>query len=259
MWRVIRRWWKYLAMKLRLRHEELADPKVQLEQAIQEAREQHSRLTEQAANVIANQKHAQMRLDRAIADHDKAEGQARQALLLADQEARGNRPEEAARFAQGAELVAGRLLVLEREIGESERALMQASTAAEAAKEAVVQNGDTLRKRLAERERLLTDLDQAKMQEQLNAAMRQLTASVGEDVPTFDEVRRKIDQRLARASAMLGVAEIDASIDPILIKVEQAQLAAEAQDRLLQLRTELGLAAPKPLELEAAEQPRDAR
>ena len=36
------------------------------------------------------------------------------------------------------------------------------------------------------------------MQEQLNTTMRQLTASVGEDVPTFDEVRRKIDQRLAR-------------------------------------------------------------
>jgi phage shock protein A len=228
-------------MKLRVRHEETADPKVQLEQAIQEAREQHARLTEQAANVIANQKQAQTRLDRAVAEHAKAEGQARQALLLADQEARSNRPDEAARFAKGAELVAGRLLVLEREIGESERALMQATTAAEAAKEAVAQNGDTLRKRLAEREQLLTDLDQAKMQEQLNAAMRQLTASVGEDVPTFDEVRKKIDQRLARASALGGITELDAGMDPILIKVEQAQLAADAQNRLDRMRSELGL------------------
>jgi phage shock protein A len=241
MWRTIKRYWKYLGMKLRLRHEETADPKVQLEQAIQEAREQHARLTEQAANVIANQKQAQARLDRAISEHAKAEAQARQALLLSDQEARNNRLDEAARFAQGAELVAGRLLVLERNIGESERALIQATSAAEAAKEAVAQNGDTLRRKLAEREQLLTDLDQAKMQEQLNTAMRQLTASVGEDVPTFDEVRKKIDQRLARASAMSGVVELDAGVDPILIKVEQAQLAAEAQDRLSAMRAQLGL------------------
>ena len=52
MWKVIKRWWKYLAMKLHVRHEENADPKVQLEQAIQEAKEQHKRLTEQAASVI---------------------------------------------------------------------------------------------------------------------------------------------------------------------------------------------------------------
>src|SRR5262249_32974153 len=245
--------WKYLGMKLRLRHEETADPKVQLEQAIQEAKEQHARLTEQAANVIANQKQAQARLDRAIAEHAKAEGQARQALLLADPETRNNHSDEAARFAKGAELVAGRLLVLEREIGESERALMQATTAAEAAKDAVAQNGDTLRKRLAEREQLLTDLDQAKMQEQLNAAMSQLATSVGEDVPTFDEVRKKIDQRLARASAMSGLVEIDAGTDPIPSKVEQAQLAADAQDRWSRMRRELGLGA-QPRALPPAEQ-----
>jgi phage shock protein A len=253
MWRVLKRYWNYLAMKLRLRHEELADPKVQLEQAIQEAREQHARLTEQAANVIANQKQAQARLDRAIAQHEKANGQARQALLLADQEWRNEHPEEAARFAKGAELVAGRLLVLEKEISECERALMQATSAAEAAKEAVARNGDTLRKRLAEREQLLTGLDQAKMQEQLNAAMRLLTASVGEDVPTFDEVRRKIDQRLAKASAMSGIVEIDASVDPILVSLEQAQLAAEAEGRLSQLRAELGI-APAPKALPSADQ-----
>ena len=248
MWRVIKRWWMYLTMKLRLRHEELADPKVQLEQAIQEAREQHARLTEQAANVIANQKLAQARLDRAVAAHNKIEAQARQALMLADQEARGDRSPDAANFAKGAELLASRLLVLDNDVRECERALMQATTAAEAAKEAVAQNGDALRRRLGEREQLLTSLDQAKLQEQLNDAMRQLSTSVGEDVPTFDEVRRKIDQRLARASAASGLAELDAAIDPILIKVEQAQITAEAQDRLARMRSELGLPeAPRAL------------
>ena len=70
-----------------LRLEESADPKVQLEQAIAEARDQHRKLTEQAANVIANQKQTQRRLDRAITEYERDEGEpARQALLLADHE-----------------------------------------------------------------------------------------------------------------------------------------------------------------------------
>ena len=39
MWKTIKRWWRYLAAKLGMKLEESADPKVQLEQAIQEARQ----------------------------------------------------------------------------------------------------------------------------------------------------------------------------------------------------------------------------
>src|SRR4051794_25979623 len=84
MWKSFKRWWKYLAVKLRVLHEEKADPKVQLEQAIEEAVENDRRLRDQAANVIAHQKQAQTRLDRALAEYDKANGTAEQALLLAD-------------------------------------------------------------------------------------------------------------------------------------------------------------------------------
>ena len=66
MWRAIGTWWKYLGAKLNVLHDEHADPKVQLEQALAEARAQHRRLTEQAANVIANQQQVQRRLDRAV-------------------------------------------------------------------------------------------------------------------------------------------------------------------------------------------------
>src|SRR4030095_12549600 len=85
MGREIKRTWKYLAMKLHILREEHADPKVQLEQAIQEVQEQHRALTEKAAAVIANQKQVQARLDRMLAEYDKANRSAGQALLLADQ------------------------------------------------------------------------------------------------------------------------------------------------------------------------------
>ncbi|HET9546566.1 MAG TPA: PspA/IM30 family protein, partial [Desertimonas sp.] len=56
MFNLVKKWWKYLTAKLTGSFEERADPKVQLEQAIAEARSAHTRLREQAANVIANQK-----------------------------------------------------------------------------------------------------------------------------------------------------------------------------------------------------------
>ena len=62
----LRKRWNYLLAKLNLRHEETADPKVQLEQAISEAKDQHRRLREQAANVVANQKQTEMRINDAL-------------------------------------------------------------------------------------------------------------------------------------------------------------------------------------------------
>ena len=83
MIKLVRRWWKYLTAKLTGTFNEKADPKVQLEQAITEAQEQHRRLKEQAANVIANQKQAELRLNSAMTELEKLNANARQALLMA--------------------------------------------------------------------------------------------------------------------------------------------------------------------------------
>ena len=101
MFKALRRWWKYMTAKLSGSLEERADPKVQLEQAIQEAQEQHRRLTEQAANVIAHQKQTQMRLDRAQEELDKVTGNARQALLLTDEATQKGDDREGARVPAG--------------------------------------------------------------------------------------------------------------------------------------------------------------
>ena len=197
--------------------------------------------------MIANQKQAQLRLDRAIAHYDKANSSARQALLLADQEARSGSEAKAASFGETAEVFANKLLELERQIAELDRQLLQATSAAENAKAAVSQNATTLQKKLAEKEQLLSTLDQANMQEAMNKAMAQLTSTIGDDVPTFEEVRKKIDVRLARAQGMAELNEMQAgsSIDARILEVERAQMSSEAQARLSELRSELGLSAPE--------------
>jgi phage shock protein A len=244
MFKLVRKWWKYLTAKLTGSFNGRADPKVQLEQAIAEARDQHRKLTEQAANVIANQKQTQLKLDRTIEEYEKANASARQALLLSDQEARAGNADKAGSFGQAAEAFANKIINLEQQIDDLKKTLLDATQASEKAKQAVAQNSSALQKKLAEREKLLSQLDQAKMQEQMTKAMTQLSETVGEEVPTFEEVRNKIEKRLAKAQASTELT--GAGVESKMLEVEQAQASAEAQARLSELRSELGLSAPPP-------------
>ncbi|MGH9025641.1 MAG: PspA/IM30 family protein [Acidimicrobiia bacterium] len=253
MIKLIRKWWRYLTAKLTGQFEESADPKVQLEQAIREAQVQHRRLTEQAANVIAQQKQTQLRLERAIDDLGKANGSAKQALMLADEAAKNGDATKSGEYADAAEAFAGKLISLEKQIAELKEMLLNSTKAADSAKAAVQQNASALQRKYSEREKLLSQLDQAKMREEMNKAMTQLTATVGDEVPTFAEVQRKIEERLAKAE---GMAELTgASVESRMLEVEQASDRAEAQARLSELRTQLGLKAPEPAQLPAAEEP----
>ncbi len=239
MWKSIKRWWRYLGTKLGMTLDETADPKVQLEQAIAEAREQHRSLTEQAANVIANQTQMQMRLDRALDAYQAANASVRQALTLADSETKAGNAEKAASFTQAAEGYANRIIALEQEIEDLKKSLIAAATASAKAKETVSQNSAAVQKKLAEREQLLSQLDQAGMQEQMNAAMAQLHQTVGDEVPTLDEVRAKIERRLATAQATTDLT--GAGVDASMLAVEQAKREAEAAARLSSLREQMGL------------------
>jgi phage shock protein A len=225
-------------------HAEHADPRVQLEQALNEAKAQHLRLTEQASNVIAHQQQVQRRLDRVLGDLERADASARHALRMSDEEARKGSV-KAPELLQAAEAFADRVLLFEREIEGLEQDLLQATRAADEAKASVRRNAEMLRRRLADREKLLSALDQAKMQEQVNAATAQLSSTVGDLVPTVADVRHKIEARLAKAQ---GVAELaDSAIDPIdrhLVEVERAQRTASAQARITQMRAAMGLSEP---------------
>ena len=60
--------WKYVMALFNAKIDEHADPKVQIQQAIEEAQRQHQALTQQAAQVIGNQRQLEMRLNRQLAD-----------------------------------------------------------------------------------------------------------------------------------------------------------------------------------------------
>jgi len=249
MFKALKRWWKYMTAKVSGSLDERADPKVQIQQAISEAQEQHRRLRDQAANVIANQKQLEMQLSRTMGELEKANGNARQALMMQSQATQTADPTKAGEYGQAAEAIATRLIELEKAVEEQKTMVLQATQAADQAKAAVQQNSMALQKKLGERQKLLSQLDQAKMQEQLNTAMATLSESVGQDVPTFDEVRDKIEARYAKAK---GLAELQGqTVESRMLEIETATTNAEARGRLDQMRVELGLAsAPEPAAVE---------
>src|SRR5438876_474641 len=234
MLKVLRRWWKYMTAKLSGSFNERADPKVQLEQAILEAQEQHRRLKEQAANLIAIQKQSEMRLNREMDQLEKLNANARQAVLMADEAQKKGDTGKADEYTRAAESIANQLISLEGQVEQQKTDLLKSTDAAAQAKAAVQQNSTMLQKKLAERNQLLGQLDQAKMQEQMNKAMASLSETVGEDVPTLDEVRDKIEARYAKAT---GMRELTGnSVEARMLEVEQASMNAQAQTRLAEIR-----------------------
>lgn len=239
MIKLFRRFWKYLTAGANQKFDEKADPKIQLEQAITEAQQQHRTLTEQAANVIAQQKQTESRLNRAMEQLEKLNTNARQAIIMAEEASKAGDTAKATEYTQAAESIANQLIVVEGEVEELKTLALSAAQASDQAKAAVSQNGMLLQRKLAEKQKLLSQLEQAKMQEQMNSAMESLSATVGEDVPTMNEVRDKIEARHAKAK---GMAELQGSgVEGRMLEIEQAAQNTEAQTRLAQIKAELGL------------------
>jgi phage shock protein A len=257
MFKLFRKWWKYLTAKGNKSFDDRADPAVQLEQALTEAQEQHRRLKEQAVNVIATQKQSEIRLNTKMAELEKLNGNARQALIMAADATKAGDTAKAAQYNTAAETIANQLIEVEKDVEAQKAMVINATQAADQAKAAVAQNSRILQQKIAEKSKLLSQLEQAKMQEQMSKAMDQLNETVGDDVPTLKEVSEKIEARYAKAQAATELQETNVSSR--IQEIEMATANVEAQGRLSQLREELGLnpapaAAEIPTAAPAAEQ-----
>ena len=236
---VLRKRWRYFTAKTDSRFEAGADPKIQLEQAIADAQEQHRRLLEQAANVVANHKQHELQLTRSMEDMEKVRASTKQALLMADEAQRGGDADKAREYNQTAEAFANRLVATENQVEDLKTLSLQSAGAADQARSAVQQNALVLQQKLAERQKLLSQLDQAKMQEQLNRAMSTLNQTVDTGAPSLDQVRAKIEARYAKA---IGTSEVSGqTVESRMLEVQQAAMGSEARSRLDSLRAELGI------------------
>ncbi|MCU1692066.1 MAG: hypothetical protein JWM64_1157 [Frankiales bacterium] len=231
--------WKYMMALMSGKLDEYADPKIQIQQAIEEAQRQHQALTQQAAAVIGNQRQLEMKLARQMTEVEKLQSSARQALVLADQARTAGDEAKAQGYEQTAQAFATQLVAAEQSMEDLKGLHDGALKAAEQAKKAVENNAMVVQSKLAERTQLLSQLDQAKMQEQVSASMAsmsELTASGS--TPSLAEVREKIETRYARA---LGSAELSSSsVEGRMLEVQRSSLDMAGASRLDQIRASLG-------------------
>ncbi|WP_448855359.1 PspA/IM30 family protein [Corynebacterium camporealensis] len=230
--------WKYFMALFDSKIEEHADPKVQIEQAIEEAQRQHQELSQQAAAVVGNQRQLEMQLNRRLSEIEKLQGNTRQALELADK-ARANGDEsKAVEYENAAEAFAAQLVTAEQSVEDTKKLHDQALQQAESAKKAVERNSLVLREKVNERSKLLSQLEQAKMQEKVSeslSSMNELTSNG--NTPSLDSVRDKIERRYSKA---LGQAELaENSVDARMREVEQAGVQMAGHSRLEQIRSEM--------------------
>jgi phage shock protein A len=232
------KFWKYLMAAFSSKIDEHADPKVQIQQAIEEAQRNHQALSQQAASVIGNQRQLEMKLNRQLGDVEKLQASTRQALVLAD-EARGKGDEEkATQFETAAESFAAQLVTAEQSIEDLKTLHDQSLQAAAQAKTAVERNASMLQQKLAERTKLLSQLEQAKMQEKVSASLNQMSelAAPG-NTPSLEEVREKIEKRYTTA---LGSAELaQNSVQGRMLEVQHSTTQLAGHSRLEQIRASM--------------------
>lgn len=230
------KFWNYLMALFDNKIEENADPKIQIEQAINDAQRQHQALSQQAAAVIGNQRQLEMQLNRRLEDVEKLQANARQALQLADKARGEGNAQKAQEYENAAEAFAAQLVTAESGVEDTKQLHDQALQQAAQAKQAVERNAAHLQQQVAERSKLLSQLEQAKMQEKVSETMQSMN-SITSSGPNLDQVRDKIERRYANA---LGAAELaQNSIDGRMAEVEQAGIQMAGHGRLEQLRAEM--------------------
>lgn len=231
--------WKYLMASFDQKIDENADPKVQIQQAVEGAKKQHQEITKQAAAVVGNKKQLEMQMDRLVKSQADYQDRARQALNLADKAAADGDPAKAAEYNNAAEVLASQLVAAEQELEQTRTLHAQAVQAAEQAQQQQQQSEARLQQQLAEVDKLMAQADQAEMQKKSSEAMTSIDASLApsENVPTLDSVRDKIERRYADA---LGQQELlGNTVDDRMAEVAAAGTDTKATARLDEIRASM--------------------
>lgn len=229
--------WNYLMALFDSKIEENADPKVQIQQAIEEAQRQHQALSQQAAAVIGNQRQLEMQLNRRLNEIEKLQGNTRQALQLAEKARAEGDNQKAMEYENAAEAFAAQLVTAEQGVEDTKTLHDQALQQAEQAKQAVERNSMALQQKVNERTKLLSQLEQAKMQEKVADSLQSMNSITTGNTPNLDQVREKIERRYSNA---LGQAELaQNSVQGRMAEVENAGIQMAGHSRLEQIRAEM--------------------
>jgi phage shock protein A len=122
---------------------------------------------------------------------------------------------------------------LERTTAQADQAQLSSQQALKARDNYVL----NMKKRTAEAMQLISAAKQAKLQEQLAQTMEAF--NIGDDASTFNEMREKIDRRVAAAEAKLQLGT--SSVDTQMQDIEREAMDIQMQDKLLEYKQQMGM------------------
>ncbi|MEH0147934.1 PspA/IM30 family protein [Corynebacterium sp. Q4381] len=230
--------WKYMMQSFDSKIDQNADPRVQIQQAVAQAKKNHQEISQQAASIIGNRNQLQMKLDRLIKSQEDLQAKTRTALQAADKAAGAGDTEKAQQFNSTAEVLASQLVSVEQELAQTKQAYESAEQAAREAQAQQQQSEARLQEQLAQVSQLESQLNQAKMQEQTAKTMDSMQQfNTDDSVPTLDGVRDKIERRYADA---LGQQEISkSSMTDRMAEIQATGTDIAASNRLDEIRASM--------------------
>lgn len=236
---MLKRWWEYLKSWFKTTSEDLMDPEVEIQMAIDDAKKKDQDLRNQAAKVIAHKTQLESKIGNSAEDVGEAREMAKQALLKAEESKTAGDDAGVTKWTQAAQSLAMKLQAAENNLASLKGQFESSVSQAEAAKEAVQANAMKVQELSAKRMELLGSLEQAKMQEVVNEAVATMSESVSDAVPTLDAVEDKIEQRKAEAMAKAELHEVTPEGAEAELRKEVDM--AQANSKLEELKSELGL------------------
>jgi phage shock protein A len=218
--RILRRANSYAQAKAESEFDARADPKVQVQQAIAGMREHHQDLEAAASHVIAQDKMAKMRLADLSAQEAKYTKSALAAKQHGDLDVARSFASKIASIREQTEGLMAQIPALEQ--------------AANDARAAVQESADQLQQKMNESSTILAQVDQANMQREMAASLKQLSdLTKTSDVPSFDEIKQKVAGQFAEAQASTELSSTSPEV--LEMHAHHAELTSEADSILAEL------------------------
>lgn len=202
------------------------DPKIQIGQAIEEAQRQFGELKAASAVVMANYERTTQRRGQLQRQLDQLGNSIKSAKAAIDS---ATNDTEKTRRTNQARSFAMQYAQVQDELAHIDEQLPALKEASDAAQHHCEDFAQVVTEKMRERTRLLSDLDQAKADEHLNAALKTMSDLTGSStVPTFAQVEDKIEQRKSVAHASVALNAADPSLAELDAHVQERHDQADA-------------------------------
>ena len=236
---MFKKWWLYIKSWFKSTSDGMMDPEIEINVAIDQAKKKNQDLRNQAANIVAHRTQLESKIEKAADQVGETREMAKQAILKAEESKAAGDTAGVAKWTNIAQAQATKLQAAENNLTSLKGQYGTAITQADEAKRAVQANAVKLQGLTAKQMELLGALEQAKMQETVNAAVQSMSATLDDSLPTLESVEDKIEKRKAQAMAKAEIFE--ATPDGGEAELRQAMNEAQADAKLEELKAELGL------------------